>query len=296
MMDLHQSQPHISAFTRFSDMLKDTTGRRKNNHSHQQSARNPSISTTLSPDPETSSNRSRESELSKDSRRSSMGNYADRVRHMFTASQPHAHRRGINELPIEVLQHVFAQLDFWTLVRCQNVSKTWRDLIPGDSPLLAEMLYLKTSRNLQIYSLVPTAFEFEFDVQPQSIEAGPQPHGTRFSVGVRNEFTVLRRCMGLVRTSQEILFHPVVMEFNQFLHTGGFRAGKAPGLWRHMLVSMPPLKELTLRHGKTRRVFRVLRVESEEDGVRLGDLFDALADWANLGNPVPNTIPLARGQ
>jgi hypothetical protein len=160
------------------------------------------------------------------------------------------------------------------------VCKSWRDLIPGHSQLLVEDLYLKPSRNLQIYSLIPTAFEFEFDVEAKSIESGPQPSGTRFSMGVRKEFTMTRRCMGLIRTSQEIVFHPVIMEFNHFIQQDGFR-GKAAGSWREMLVSMPPLRELTLRHGGKRTVFKVLRAGEEEDGVRLGELFDAMDEWAS---------------
>jgi hypothetical protein len=277
MMDLQQSQPHFSAFHRFSDMLKETTtGRRKHSHS---STRTPSLSTSLSMDPETASVRSRDSDLSKDARRSSMGNYADRVRQMFTPS-PHHQKRGINDLPVEVLQHVFVYLEFWELVRCQSVCRVWRSLIPGDSPLLAELLYLKPSRGLQIYNLVPTAFEFEFDTSPVSIESGPQPTGARFSVGVRKEFSMTRRCMGLIRTSQEIVFHPVIMDFNHFIQKEGFK-GNQEGAWREMLVSMPPLREVTLRHGKTRAVFRILSVGEEEgDGVKLAQLFDAMDEWA----------------
>jgi hypothetical protein len=207
-----------------------------------------------------------------------MGNYADRVRQMFTPSAHHQ-KRGINDLPVEVLQHIFVYLEFWELVRSQSVCRIWRSLIPGDSPLLAELLYLKPSRNLQIYNLVPTAFEFEFDTTPVSIESGPQPTGARFSVGVRKEFSMTRRCMGLIRTSQEIVFHPVVMDFNHFIQKEEFKGGKE-GSWREMLVSMPPLRELTLRHGKTRAVFRVLTAAEEEEGVRLGVLFDAMEEWA----------------
>jgi hypothetical protein len=197
---------------------------------------------------------------------------------MFTPSLHHQ-KRGINDLPVEVLQQVFVYLDFWELVRCQSVCRVWLSLIPGDSPLLAELLYLKPSRNLQIYNLVPTAFEFEFDVTPRSIESGPQPTGVRFSVGVRKEFSMTRRCMGLIRTSQEIVFHPVIMDFNHFVSKGAFR--EKEGSWRDMLVSMPPLRELTLRHGKTRAVYRVLSVAEEAgDGVSLGQLFDAMDEWA----------------
>ncbi|KNG51327.1 hypothetical protein DDE82_003045 [Stemphylium lycopersici] len=277
-MDLHH-QSHFSAFTRFSDMLKDTTGRRKHS-APAQSFRNPFI-TTPPQDPETSSIRSRDSDFSRDSRRSSMGNYADRMRQLFTPSTqpPHQQKRSINDLPAEVVQHIFVYLEFWELLRCQRVSRTWRCLVPGDSPLLAEMLYLKPSRSLQIYNMVPTTFDFELEISPQSIESGPQPPGTRFSVDVRNEITMMRRCLGLIRTSQEIVFHPVILDFNFWVKHESVLLGRKDGSWRGMLVSMPPLRELTLRHGRKRSVVKVLSVADGEDGVRLGELFDVMDEW-----------------
>jgi len=281
-MDLHH-QSHFSSFSRFSDMLKDTTGRRSKSVS-QHPTRN-SSSSNLAQEAEAYALRLiKEAEMSKDgghkdSRRSSIGNYADRVRQMFTPSHSASHhKKGINNLPTEVLQHVFNHLEFWELVRCQRVCKTWHDLVPGDSPLLSETLYLKPSRSLQIYNLVPTTFDFEFDISPQSIESGPQPSGTRFSTGVRNQISMMRRCLGLIRTSQEIVFHPVIMDFNTWIADGAL-AGKKHGSWRRMLVSMPPLRELTLRHGKNRSVVKVLKAAEGDEGVRLGDLFDCMDDW-----------------
>jgi hypothetical protein len=201
---------------------------------------------------------------------------------MFTttaaSSQHSGQRRVMTDLPAEVLQHIFIHLDFWDLLRCQRVCNVWRQLVPGDSPLLAEMLYLKPSRGLQIYNLVPTAFDLELEVTPQSIEDGPQPSGTRFSMGVRNEISLMRRCMGLIRTSQEIVFHPVVMDFNVWIKSDKVM-GRKEGSWRDMLVSMPPLRELTLRHGRKRSVVKVLSAREEEEGVRLGALFDAMDEW-----------------
>jgi hypothetical protein len=280
-MDL-QHQSHFSAFSRFSDMLKDTTTGRRKPSTSGHSIRNPSI-TALPIDPATMFTRSRgDSELARDVRRSSVGNYADRMRQLFHTSSHHNNhnrKRGISDLPAEVLQHIFFYLDFWELVRCQRVSKSWRSLVPGDSPLLAEMLYLKPSRSLQIYNLVPTTFEFEVDVTPQSIESGSQPLGTRISQGVRNEITLSRRCIGLIRTSQEIVFHPLIMDFNYWIAHDCI-AGKKHGSWRDMLVSMPPLRELTLRDGGQKRgAVKVLNVRGEGDGVRLGQLFDVLDDW-----------------
>ncbi|CAN9160603.1 hypothetical protein CC77DRAFT_786316 [Alternaria alternata] len=279
MMDL-QHQSHFSAFTRFSDMLKDTTNRRKQSASGH-SIRNPSI-TALPVDADASSMRSWDSEMSRDSRRSSIGNYADRVRQMFdrtsTTHHGNGQRKGMTDLPAEVLQTIFIHLDFWDLLRAKRVCNVWRQLIPGDSPLLAEMLYLKPSRGLQIYNMVPTTFDLELEITPQSIEDGFQPSGTRFSVGVRNEISLMRRCLGLIRTSQEIVFHPVVMDFNVWIKNEKVMGAKE-GSWRDMLVSMPPLRELTLRHGRKRNVVKVLTAGEDEDGVRLGALFDVMDEW-----------------
>ncbi|EUC50132.1 hypothetical protein COCMIDRAFT_1096 [Bipolaris oryzae ATCC 44560] len=281
MMDL-QHQSHVSAFSRFSDMLKDTTtGRRKPNTSGH-SIRNPSM-TGLPSDPIAMFTRSRgDSDPSRDIRRSSVGNYADRMRQLFHPSSSHhthPHKRGISDLPAEVLQHIFFYLEFWELVRCQRVSKSWRALVPGDSPLLAEMLYLKPSRSLQIYNLVPTTFELEVHVTPQSVESGSQLLGTRISKGVRNEISLSRRCIGLIRTSQEIVFHPLIMDFNHWITREGV-AGNTHGSWRDMLVSMPPLTELTLRDGGQKRgAVKVLNVKGHDDGVKLGQLFDVVHDW-----------------
>ena len=50
--------------------------------------------------------------------------------------------------------------------------------------------------------------------------------------------------------------------------------------WRDMLVSMPPLREVRIKHAKRRSVVRVLTVREGMDGVTLGDLFEALEEWA----------------
>ncbi|KAF1841103.1 uncharacterized protein K460DRAFT_380828 [Cucurbitaria berberidis CBS 394.84] len=270
----HQRQPHASAFARFSDKLKETTKRVSAHHQHNRAP-------------------SREHDTlhirgpSRDERRSSSASYTDKLRHMLTAS-PRPPRTGIDDLPIEVQQHIFLFLDFWSILRCQRVCKLWRDLVPGDSPLLQEALYLKPSRSLQIYSCVPATFEFDFDISVRSVVSGPQPIGSRFTLGVRKDFTMTRRCMGLIRTSSEIVFHPIIMDVNSYLQRSDFKShvveageeGAGAGSWRNMLVAMPPLRELRLRHGKTRTVYRVLRVSGGEDGIRLGDLFRVMDEWA----------------
>lgn len=298
MMDLHH-QSHFSALTtRFSDMLKDTTSGRRKPSTSGHAIRQPSV-TALTLDPTTMltrCHRDREPDSVREHRRSSVGNYADRLRQRFHPSlHHHTHhnhsRRAINHLPAEVLQNIFAYLDFWHLLRCQRVCKTWQALVPGDSPLLAETLYLKPSRSLQIYSLVPTTFDFELDLTPPTSESGPQqqvaapPGSTRStrstssssSLGTRNHLSLSRRCLGLIRTSQEIVFHPLITDFNFWVNRPSV-TGNYDGSWRHMLVSMPPLRELTLRDARQNRAVTVMCVAGEE-GVKLGQLFDVMDEW-----------------
>ncbi|KAF1944494.1 hypothetical protein EJ02DRAFT_371345, partial [Clathrospora elynae] len=280
-----QNNTHSSAFSRISSLLKDTTRRKP--HQSTTTTRNPSV-TSLSFFPDSEGRNELGSAVAAESnhRRSSITNYADRMRHMFSTSTPTSSsaRPGsrINALPIEVLQHIFAHLTFWDLLRSQRVCRQWRSFIPGHAPQLAEALYLKPSRGLQIYSCVPATFDLEFDIRVASVEEGVQPEGTRFSVGVRRELSMTRRCLGLIRTSREIVFHPVIMDVNVYLQ----RLGEEEGLgrckeasWRGMLVSMPPLRELRFRHGRTRSVVKVLSVGEEGDGVTLGELFDAVDEW-----------------
>lgn len=294
MMDLHH-QSHFSAFSRFSDMLKDTTAGRRKPSTSGHSIRQSSV-TALTLDPTNmitrSSHRDRDPEPVREHRRSSVGNYADRMRQLFhTSSSSHHHppKHCINHLPAEVLQNIFVYLEFWDLVRCQRVCKTWQAMVPGDSPLLAETLYLKPSRSLQIYSLVPTTFDFEIDVAPQSSDSSPQHSpgssiSSRFSFGsgdgaatIRNDISLSRRCLGLIRTSQEIVFHPLITDFNFWVNCERV-TGKYEGSWRHMLVSMPPLKELTLIDSRQKGAVKVISVSGEE-GVKLGQLFDVMDDW-----------------
>lgn len=75
------------------------------------------------------------------------------------------------------------------------------------------------------------------------------------------------------------MFHPLIMDFNHWITCEGV-AGNTHGSWRDMLVSMPPLTELTLRDGGQKRgAVKVLNVKGHDDGVKLGQLFDVVHDW-----------------
>lgn len=203
---------------------------------------------------------------------------------------------SMNLLPVEVLTHILFFLDFWSLLKCQSVCKLWRDLVPGDSPMLHQALYLKPSRDLQIYSWVPATFELDFDVTTAWAEAGPAhpTKGKAVKLMPRRHFNLSRRCNGLIRTSSEIVFHPVLMDFNVWIEhedfsdilstnaeNDGFDYAKTgAGSWRSMLVSMPPLRELRLRSWGRKESYRVLTAGEGADGITLGELFRVLDEWS----------------
>ncbi|KAJ6202376.1 hypothetical protein J3E72DRAFT_399920 [Bipolaris maydis] len=49
-------------------------------------------------------------------------------------------------MPPEVLQMVFHELDFFDLLRCQRVCKTWRACLPGNDPKLRDKLFVNRTR------------------------------------------------------------------------------------------------------------------------------------------------------
>lgn len=187
----------------------------------------------------------------------------------MTTSAPKYEPCSITHLPIELLQHIFLHLDFFTLLRIRNVSKLWNELIPGDSPLLQEMLFMKPSNRLEAYGYTLATFNLAFDVLPVG--------------GLR----MTRRCKGLLSTEGEIEFCPVVADFDWFLqkqlvqwpaNTVDRSATRDVPSWRNMLLSMPPLQEVRIT--RSAHIKCTLRAEN---GVRLGDVVDALQEWEKGG-------------
>lgn len=220
-------------------------------------------------------------------RRSSSIRYTDRMMMMFmSARRTSGTALNINELPVEILQHVFLDLDIFMLLRMRRVCKLWKSLIPGNSPLLTEDLFIKPSHNLHAYSFTMATFDLDFEINARS------PHVD--SEYLRSQSTYIdglsmtRRCLGLIRTSGEIIFHPVIIDFNQYVQGDEFGRSKLvmhgdrptePVHWRNMLVSMPPLTELRISRTMGRKS-QVVCVLKAKDGIRLGDLLELLDSWA----------------
>ncbi|KAH8731200.1 hypothetical protein GQ44DRAFT_604947 [Phaeosphaeriaceae sp. PMI808] len=276
---LQQSNLRLSNFARFADKLKDsmTTKRAPPPGQIQRPLSQLSVE-----DPNHHYN------YLIHNRRSSSTRYTEKMMQMFT----HSSRPGsilmtviINDLPVEILQNVFLHLDAFTLIRIRRVCKLWRDLIPGDSPILSEALFLKPSHNLHAYSFTLATFDFDLEINTRL------PYGGNPDLRIQTTFidglSMTRRCLGLIRTSSEIIFHPIIMDFNAYVQGDEFGKSKLnvhgepatdPINWRNMLVSMPPLTELRINQtiGKKHTTVRILQAK---DGVKLGDVFDYLITW-----------------
>ena len=248
-------------------------------------------------------------------RRSSVANYTAQLLSLFhshsttsasgspatTTSAAAKPKPTLPTLPTELVSRILAHLPFYTLLHARRVSRMFAALIPGEDPGLAAQLYLRPvrSKSMELYGGMCGGFDLEFEDDSDggggSVEEKEEGGGEGGSGRV---WRLSRRSMALVRVSEEIVFHPVVVEFNVFAAKECFRASgreergegegeeKMPGgtrtkqSWRDMLVSMPPLREIRLRHGRERGLVRTLRVEGEEsEGITLGMLFDALREW-----------------
>lgn len=207
------------------------------------------------------------------------------IQMFMPTSRPTNIALGINELPVEILQNVFLHLDLVTLLRIRRVCKLWKDLVPGDSPLLAEELFLKPSYNLYAYSFTCATFDFDFEINVHSLPEHP-PQAKLQSTFI-DGLSMTRRCLGLIRTSSEFIFHPIIIDFNHFVQgdeTGRSKlaledASTAEAVnWRNMLVSMPPMTELRISRtvGRKSKTMCVLKAK---DGVKLGEVFDTLRKW-----------------
>lgn len=272
----HAGNAKFSNLTRFADLLKDSMTV-KRAPTPDQGRRN----STQPPEVEAPA-------VSKDvlhNRRSSSTRYTEKMIQMFMPSNRTSIRAiGFNDLPVEILQNIFLHLDIVTLLRIRQVCRLWKDLVPGESPLLAEELFLKPSHNLYAYSFTCTAFDFDFEINVHSIpEKGSMRAHSTFIEGL----SMTRRCLGLIRMSSEFIFHPIIFDFNNFLQ--GDENGKSKLIledpntieethWSNMLVSMPPITELRLSRTIGRKC-KTMCVIQAENGVRLGDVVNTLSKW-----------------
>jgi hypothetical protein len=273
----HASNAKFSNLTRFADLLKD------------------SMTTKRAPTPDQGRRNSTQPDIeapslnSKDvihNRRSSSTRYTEKMIQMFMPSNRSSARAlGFNDLPVEILQNIFLHLDIVTLLRIRRVCRIWKDLVPGDSPLLAEELFLKPSHNLYAYSFTCTAFDFDFEINVHSLlEKGPL---SRAQPTFIEGLSMTRRCLGLIRIGSEFIFHPIICDFNNFLQ--GDEQGKSklilgdpetiePTHWSNMLISMPPITELRLSRTVGRKCKTMCVIEAT-NGVRLGDVVNTLSKW-----------------
>ncbi|KAF2833153.1 hypothetical protein CC86DRAFT_5665 [Ophiobolus disseminans] len=269
----HTRHSHLA---RFTDKFRETMSmKRASVPSQAQHSRAPSRTEMVNDEATTLS-----------ARRNSSIRYTDRMMHMFASTRRTSGTAlNINDLPVEILQNVFLDLDIVILVRIRRVCKLWKNLIPGDSPLLAENLFIKPSHNLHAYSFTNSTFDFDFEINTR------KPHEENQYLRSQPTFidglSMSRRCLGLIRTSGEFIFHPIVIDLNHYVQ--GNEAGRSklvlhgerptdPVHWRNMLVSMPPLTELRISRTMMKKS-EVMCVLKAKDGVRLGDVLETLIRW-----------------
>lgn len=249
-----------------------------------------------------------ETDSSRDARRrSSVANYTAQLLSLFHSHSGSASptttagtvvaksKPTLATLPNELVSRILVHLPFYALLHARRVSRLFARLIPGEDPELAAQLYLRPvrSRSMELYGDMCGGFDLEFEDE-EEVEAGDEKDGgDEGSTG--RVWRLSRRSMALVRVSEEIVFHPVIVDFNVFatkecfrvseLEAGRETEGEVSGKarikqsWRDMLVSMPPLREIRLRHGRRRGVVRTLRAGDGSEGITLGMLFDALREW-----------------
>jgi hypothetical protein len=273
---MHASGPKPSNFARFADRLKDSMSTKR--------APTPSLARRFSTQHDLED--TKQNDHVTHSRRSSSTRYTEKMLQMFTHSnRPRSSTLVVNHLPVEILSNVFVYLDLFTLLRIRRVCKLWKDLVPGESPILAEELFLKPSYNLHAYSFTMATFDFDFEINARPLpEQGPN---MRIQPTYIDGLSLTRRCLGLIRTSGEFIFHPIIMDFNHYVQ--GDEAGKSKLVvntekeakevqWQNMLISMPPLTELRISRTVGRKS-KVMCVLKSKDGVKLGDVFETLSKW-----------------
>lgn len=59
----------------------------------------------------------------------------------YTANQASI---GNGLLPVEIIQHIFAYLDIWSLWNCHGVCRFWKHCVPGTSPALRTAMFLSS--------------------------------------------------------------------------------------------------------------------------------------------------------
>ncbi|KAF1911698.1 hypothetical protein BDU57DRAFT_560101 [Ampelomyces quisqualis] len=282
---VHAGNPRFSNFTRFAALLKDSMSTKRAPTSTQLRR----LSTQFEVEDLSQANNVAYN------RRSSSTRYTEKMLQMFThSSRPTNTTLTINDLPVEILQNIFLALDLSTLLRIRRVCKLWKNLVPGESPLLAEELFLKPSYNLYAYSFTMATFDFDFEINVRS----PHEHDPylRSQATFIDGLSLTRRCLGLIRMSSEFIFHPIIIDFNQYVQ--GDEHGKSKLAlqdhstaeevhWRNMLVSMPPMTELRISRTVGRKSKTMCTLKAK-DGVKLGEVFDTLSNRLDI---VANAVP-----
>ncbi|ORX93220.1 hypothetical protein BCR34DRAFT_608610 [Clohesyomyces aquaticus] len=178
-------------------------------------------------------------------------------------------------LPIELLEMIFAFLPMNDLLRFQRVSKQWRAIIPGASPELNEILFLKSSHSPVVARRATMRVNISSESDP---ETGEERH-----IYAPELFTFVAPFYSLSR-------HPLL----PYIETPVFEPLEDESLprlvvtkeanhsWRDMFISMPPVKRISIRWGFTHDrvvpdIRHRLRLENDS-GIRMNDFVEGIQD------------------
>jgi hypothetical protein len=154
---------------------------------------------------------------------------------------------GINTLPIEILQHIFFQLDLWSVLRCRRVCHLWNDCVPGDSPALRASMFLPSQATrtrtepltLHLTVHISAIFVDIYPCEPplvytMCLEAAQMTHLQEQDIAIHPI---------LVGTVDEHVIRKMKDIWNSSLL--GQDVGSAT--WMHMLACYPPVQNIRLR-------------------------------------------------
>jgi hypothetical protein len=154
---------------------------------------------------------------------------------------------GINTLPIEILQHVFSQLDLWSVLRCRRVCRLWNDCVPGDSRALRASMFLPS----------PTT---RTRTEPLTLHLTVHISAILVDIYPCEPPLVYTMCLGAAQMThlqeQDIAIHPilvgtvhehVIRKLKDVWNSSLLGRDTGSATWMYMLACYPPVQRIRLR-------------------------------------------------
>jgi hypothetical protein len=207
-----------------------------------------------------------------------------------------------NELPTEILQHIFSYLDFTALLKCRCVCSGWLRCIPGDSSELRKTLFLPSPTACVPFRACRYTLYVDIHTDGKSI------YSRRRSAQVANIRNIKQILAQLPSTAENILsLHPFVQNMSQCVvanipsclretststvdfvslqnKAGDLIQPHDISLWKNMLVASPPVTELYVKFRYVNRDEETIeprdghgqKLLCNDEGVRFVELLSAL--------------------